>query len=402
MPTFNLTQKAVAKLPAPHPNGKQTIYWCDELRGFGVQCSGKTNQRLYIAQRDLPGGKARRVTIGPVSGLALNVARQRAENVLDDLRRGVDPKYKAPTFTLQTALNNYITARPNLALASIAHYRQIERVLEAWLNRDLKEITPEMVENRHRAIAKEIGTATANVNMRTLRIVWNFAADRTTLPSNPVLRLRRQWYAEPRRTRMVQTEELPAFYSAVMALPNPTARDYVLLMLFTGMRRGEAAALCWSHVDLTQKILRVPAELTKAKRKLEIPMSDFVHDLLVKRRALGSVSDFLFPGPGATKHITSADNALAMVADATGIQVSAHDLRRTYASVAESADLSWLVMKTLLNHATRNDVTAGYVQISIDRLREPVQRVCDKLKALCGITPVAARNVTKLRRENSA
>ena len=103
-----------------------------------------------------------------------------------------------------------------------------------------------MVEDRHRAIAKEIGTATANLAMRVLRIVWNFAADRTTLPPNPVLRLRRQWYDEPRRTRMVQPEELPAFYAAVCALPNPTARDYILLMLFTGMRKGEAGA---SRVD---------------------------------------------------------------------------------------------------------------------------------------------------------
>jgi integrase len=348
MPRLNLTKRAVAKLVAPHPDGKQTVYWDDELRGFGVQCSGKTNQKHFIAQRDLPGEKPRRVTIGAVNTLTLNVARDRAANVLDDLRRGIDPKRKAPTFTLQAALDDYIAARPNLRPASISLYRQVERVLAPWLNRDLKAITPEMVEDRHRAIAKEIGTATANLAMRVLRIVWNFAADRTTLPPNPVLRLRRQWYDEPRRTRMVQPEELPAFYAAVCALPNPTARDYILLMLFTGMRKGEAAALRWEHVDPAQKIIRVPAELTKAKRKLEIPMSAFVHDLLVRRRAIGSVSVFIFPGPGKAGHITSALNGLAMVAEATGIYVSAHDLRRTYASVAESADISWLVMKTLI------------------------------------------------------
>jgi integrase len=169
-------------------------------------------------------------------------------------------------------------------------------------------------------------------------------------------------------------------------------------MLFTGMRKGEAAALCWEHVDLTQKVIRVPAELTKAKRKLEIPMSALVHDLLVRRRAIGSVSKFIFPGPGkATGHITSALNGLAMVAEATGIYVSAHDLRRTFASVAESADISWLVMKTLLNHATGRDVTAGYVQISIDRLREPVQRVADKLTALCDVAPIGGRNIARLK-----
>ena len=200
-----------------------------------------------------------------------------------------------------------------------------------------------MVEERHRAIAKEIGTATANLIMRVLRIVWNFAADCTTLPPNPVRRLRRQWYDEPRRERMVQAQELPAFYAAVMALPNPIARDYILLMLFTGMRRGEAAALRWEHVDLAQKIIRVPAELTKAKRKFEIPMSVFVYDLLVARRALGACSQFIFPGSGKnTGHITSVDKALVTVAEATGFGISAHDLRRTFMTVAEGMDISWL------------------------------------------------------------
>jgi hypothetical protein len=219
MPRLNLTKRAVTKLVAPHPDGKQTVYWDDELRGFGVQCSGKTNQKHFIAQRDLPGGKPRRVTIGAVNTLTLNVARDRAANVLDDLRRGIDPKHKAPTFTLQAALDNYIAARPNLRPASISLYRQVERVLAFWLNRDLKTITPEMVEKRHRAIAEEIGTSTANLIMRVFRIVWNFAADRTILPPNPVLRLRRQWYAEPRRTRLVQPEELPAFYTGSARCP---------------------------------------------------------------------------------------------------------------------------------------------------------------------------------------
>jgi hypothetical protein len=60
MPRLNLTQRAIAKLPAPHPDGVQTIYWDEELRGFGVQCSGKTNQKLFIAQRDV-GGRTRRI-----------------------------------------------------------------------------------------------------------------------------------------------------------------------------------------------------------------------------------------------------------------------------------------------------------------------------------------------------
>ena len=58
-------------------------------------------------------------------------------------------------------------------------------------------------------------------------------------------------------------------------------------------------------------------------------------------------------------------------------------------------------MKSLVNHATGRDVTAGYVQMTVERLREPVQRVAEKIQMLCEITPVASKNVTKIKLKNS-
>jgi integrase len=337
MPRLNLTQRVIAKLSAPHPDGQQTIYWDDKLRGFGVQCSGKTNQKLYVAQRDV-GGRTRRVTLGTVSGLTLDEAQERAEDVLDDLRRGIDPKQKSKTYTLQLALEEYLGPKdvehPTLSRASVALYRQLERLLAPWLNRNLNEITFDMVERKHKEIAKDIGKSTANLAMRVLRIVWNYAADRSTLPECPVSRLKKRWYEEPRRTRSVTFEQLTAFYQAVCAEPSELTRDYILLLLHTGMRRREAAGLRWVDIDLTQKVIRLPKEATKARRAHELPMSTFVFDLLVARRAVGTSSPFVFPGAGKTGHITSADKALHGVSDATGIKVSCHDLRRTFASVA--------------------------------------------------------------------
>ena len=139
MPRINLTQRAIAKLMAPHPDGQQTIYWDEGLRGFGVQCSGKTNQKLYVAQRDV-GGRTRRITLGTVSGLALDVAKNRAEDILDDLRRGIDPKQKSKTYTLQAALEEYLGPKdvehPSLSPATVALYRQLERLLAPWLHRN--------------------------------------------------------------------------------------------------------------------------------------------------------------------------------------------------------------------------------------------------------------------------
>lgn len=250
-----------------------------------------------------------------------------------------------------------------------------------------------MVEARHRDIASEIeaasrynGESTANGVMRTLRLLWNYEADRSpNFPPNPVRRLKRQWYQEHRRERLVRAEELPRFHAAVLALQNPVARDYLLLLLFTGLRRREASSLKWDYIDLTQRVIRLPAANTKAGRKLDLPMTDVVYDLLVSRRAMGRDGPYLFPADSRSGHIEEPAHPLSLVAEATGICVSAHDLRRTFVTAAESADISPLALSALVNHSLGRDVTSGYVVMTAERLREPAQRVTDRLKALCGL-----------------
>jgi hypothetical protein len=58
-----------------------------------------------------------------------------------------------------------------------------------------------------------------------------------------------------------------------------------------------------------------------------------------------------------------------------------------------------MVTKKLLNHATGRDVTEGYMDITVERLREPVDRIAAKLLALCDVAPITAKNVAKLKRK---
>jgi integrase len=208
-----------------------------------------------------------------------------------------------------------------------------------------------------------------------------------------VRRLKRQWYAVPRRERLVTAEQLPAFYRAVMALENPIARDYILLMLFSGLRRREAATLQWEHIDLVERVIRLPAAATKAGRKLDLPMSDYIRDMLIARRALGNAG-FVFPGRGASRHTIKPFRAIAK---ASGIAVSAHDLRRTFATIAENTEgISPYALKAMINHALgNNDVTGDYIFISTPVLREAVQKVCDRMKRLCGVASIDGQNVAK-------
>ena len=220
-----------------------------------------------------------------------------------------------------------------------------------------------------------------------LRALWNYAASSdTTLPPNPTGALRSRWLEVPRRQRVVSTDELPRFFAAIQALDNTVARDYLTLLLFTGLRREEAASLTWNDVDLPARIMRISAARTKAGRKLELPITDFIYNMLsCRHRGLGN-TQFVFPSVGKSGHIAEPKFPLTQIALKTGIQVSAHDLRRTFITVAESCDISPIALKALVNHSLNGDVTSGYVIVTPERLREPAQRVTDRLKALCHAT----------------
>jgi integrase len=384
MARLKLTVHAVEKLKAPDPSGRQTLHWDADLSGFGVLCSGVTKAKSYVVQADLPGGNTRRITVGKTNVLSLKVAREQAKAKLADLMRGVDPKAKTHK-TLGVALVAYLESNKQLRPKSVHDYRSsIEGHLASWLNQPLASITPDMVAKRHHAIAAEVkatgrgsGAATANGVFRCFRAVWNYASDEP----NPTRRLK--WFKVPRRTRHLTADQLPRFYKAVRALPSGIAADYLTLLLFTGLRREECASLTWADVDFDAKTIRISGDQTKNGHTLNLPMSSYVFDLLSATASRGK-DKYVFPSNSAAGYIAEPKFPLTQVHLATGIKVSPHDLRRSFATAAADCGVRHTVLKMLLNHAPSRDVTDGYTIVSSGILATEAQRVCDRLKELVG------------------
>ena len=56
-----------------------------------------------------------------------------------------------------------------------------------------------------------------------------------------------------------------------------------------------------------------------------------------------------------------------------------HDLRRTFATIADSLTITQYTIKRLLNHKSGADVTAGYIISDFDQLREPTERIAARI-----------------------
>lgn len=75
-------------------------------------------------------------------------------------------------------------------------------------------------------------------------------------------------------------------------LQSEILRDYLLLIILTGLRRQEAATLRWDQVDLNAKTLTVLD--TKNHESHTLPLSGYLYELLLSR-SQNRINEYVFP-----------------------------------------------------------------------------------------------------------
>jgi len=408
MPSEKLTQRLVDALPSSE---KTIMYFDQNLKGFGVYTT--KSAKTYFIQARVNGKEVKR-TIGKASLMKLDAARTEAKEILAQMAKGIDPEAEKKqaaiqAMSLKKTFERYQEARQLKPRTVKCYDDLLNSYVKEWHDLPISGITKEMIAQKHREVGQSHGENAANNLMRTIRSLYNFAYILTDekIPPNPVRRLSqaRQWFKSERRQTFLKPHELKHWYDALMRVENAVIRDYLLLTIFTGLRKQEGLQLKWSNVNMIDRSLTITD--TKNGKPHTLPLSNFLHSLfeqLQKRR----INEYVFPGPGEAGHLveprkqldfiehqsllslnglTSKDEFDKLIAEAPedvlpGIKFCLHDLRRTFITVAESIDIPYAALKRLLNHSDGNDVTSGYLQITTDRLREPMERISTKLLEL--------------------
>lgn len=407
----NITKTVVDKTPLPASG--QLLLRDEKLKGFGVRIMASGARAFFVEKR--VEGKVRRMTLGRYGEITCEQARKQALKLMGQLALGTNPiaereRDRLRGLPLEQVFADFERLR-NLKPRTLYDYRRLlEVAFGDWAKRPLVGITKSAVLERHRQLGEARGEAYANLAMRFLRSLFNFAIaqyedgfGRPLVADNPVLRLTqtRAWFHNERRQTVIKVWALPAWYEAVETLRQDplgeaeTIADYLTLLLYTGLRRQEAAQLTWAHVDLKDRTLNIPD--TKNRRPHVLPLPTSIVELLTRRQTTAR-NAFVFPGDGPQGYLIEPKRQIAKVIARSNIDFTLHDLRRTFITVAESLDIAPYTIKRLVNHAMRNDVTAGYIISDLERLRAPMQKIADFLEKATGqatatpITPIS-RNV---------
>lgn len=400
-----LTKASVAAIEADA--ARQVLVWDTEIRGFGLRVS-PGGAKAYVMQRRV-GATSRRVTIGRADDMSAEAARKKATLLAAEFAEGVDPvaakKERARrATTLRQAMEAYIAAPKKKGVGKGGEKKArtqrdirvvIERKFPDWLDRPVTDFTESMVKERHAALAKE-SPAQANLAFRYFRAAINHLIADTdegetqVVKTNPVTRLNRtnQWAdVRPAKGR-IPDRSIPDWVEAVKTglddLANGSEmRDALLFLLLTGTRIGELFGsvkdgyppLRWASVDLRHDKVTFPD--TKNRLDHELPLPAQLKALLQDRKKRAG-PEFVFSD---AKGRMPADlrPAFRRLEGLTGISITAHDLRRTFASVASKLDISTYKVKRLTNHISGNDVTADYVEVEFDDLREAMQKIEDHM-----------------------
>lgn len=381
------------------PKGAPVFYWDDKDKGFGLKAN-PTGLTFFAESR--VDNKTRRVKLGNFPSMTPDEARKRAKAHLVAFSDGTDVtaekrKRRAKGVTLSEVYERFKQERRPRPKTIEVYDGLMKRCFQDWLEKPLNEITKDMCAQKFDELLSlkgprtTDGKAQADQAMRTLRSIYNFASalyedqdGKSLLPENPVNRLSQaQLWKKSKiqpRNNVITPIQLKAWAKAVIGLKNESARDFLFLCLFTGLRRNEATGLQWSEINFQEKTLTIPAARIKTNKDLKLPLSTFVFELLSQRsKVAGSERNpYVFPGKNDGSHMGEPKALLKTIRSQSGVAFIIHDLRRTFATTAERLDISYYKLKNLLNHSVAGDVTGGhYVQIDVDQLREPMQRIAD-------------------------
>jgi hypothetical protein len=271
-----LTDRTVKALK-PAPAGKRIVLWDSAVPGLCIRVTDKGSASFSVMRR-LKGdtGAPIRRMIGvawqvpfPASlklPYPLETAREDARAAILDMSRGIDPKAKreaAREAAEQTERERFAVATKDFIETHVTKLRSagaVEAAFKSYLipamgKKTLSSITDDDVVAVIKSTLKKGRPYMARHLFAYLSkfFRWAIAQRCYGIKLSPCSEISlKDLLDKPEpRTRILSDDELLALWKATDSLSYPAAQ-FIKLLLLTGARRTEAAAMRWSEIDLTK------------------------------------------------------------------------------------------------------------------------------------------------------
>lgn len=413
MPIINFTVKALDAIKLPLVKASDE-YWDSSTPGFGLRIS-KQGRKVWIVRYKVRGtGEMDRKTLSLYDSTSLADARIAAREYLDAASRGINlnqEKQRQIAIERELQIQEERRRQEEKSFGWLAEqyieiyakhnkrsWQEDKRILDreilvfwdnprhGWKDRSIKDITRHEVQNllentlRRTMHKNEKGIGGKGVHANRvfslIRKVFNFAIERNWLDRNPCEKLSRPLKHEDTRDHVLSLDSIRTIWHA---LDDEILRDkrtkhtaaIFRLMLLTAQRGGEVRSIAWEEIDLNLGTWTLPKTKTKNKHSHTVRLSAqaiaILKDLEDERRD----SPWVFPNPkNKLKPMKSFQKAIQRVRASTKVTYVGHDLRRTASSHMASIGIQPHIIKKILNHSERQDITHIYNRYAYDNEKQ--------------------------------
>jgi integrase len=401
-----ITKRFVEGLKA----GADATHWDDRLGGFGVRVRA-SGARSYVYVYRLAGGRRgrlRRLTIAKVGEIAPEQAYRQARQASAAVTGGKDPAGDRAAGRRDLKVSElvalYLTegpaAKPDKKASSWAIDRSNlqrhvvpllgRRAAASLTKRDIESFQAKVTAGATKAATRKSGKPRGRIRVRggggtawratvVLAAMLAWARERGTIDGNPAAGVTLNKLRA--RERFLTDAEVIELGKALAAAEdrgaNQSAIAIIRLLLLTGARRNEIAALQWPHVDFQRSALFLPDSKTGQKTiPLGAPALEIL-SALHERRAKGMA--WVFPAARGTGFSVSVGKVWRMIAKAAGLdRVRLHDLRHSFASAAVAGNASLYIVGRILGHR-KAGTTERYSHLALDPIRTVADRTARRL-----------------------
>jgi site-specific recombinase XerD len=213
-------------------------------------------------------------------------------------------------------------------------------------------------------ISRKVTSATVHAHARGTRAFLRFLYEEGYISVLINVKMPR---VEQKKMRVLSPEELNQILKVCTK-----SRDKALMLFLvdSGMRRSEARNLNWIDVDIPSGVVNIRRSKSKKARSVFIGVKTRRALLRYRRTLSHEDNDPVFQTQTGTRLKPSGfREVIRRISEKSDIQFSAHDLRRTFATLSLKAGMNVLHLQSLLGHSSL-EMTRRYVLLVREDLGE--------------------------------
>jgi len=319
------------------------------VRRFGLRITASGCKSFIV----LFGNAGRRRVIGRYPDLTLAQARDKARKLIAERTLG---RHHTPSLGWQPAVQKFIESRRRSTRpGTVAEY---ERSLNRYFNFGTTRLSDITKLDISRKLEKLNETPSQQMHSLVIcKMFFRWALVQGFIDVDPTVAFKRS--RQRKRTRALRDDELQKVWSAATEQSYPHG-TIVRLLILTGQRRGEIAALRRSWIDQTARTISLPAEVTKNGKEHCFPYGDLVAALL-EAIPCRNTTDLLFPSRISDNRPVSGFSEFKKEMTDGVPNWRLHDLRRTFRTIHGKLGTPPHIGERLINHV--NGVASDVEQI---------------------------------------